>query len=185
MSGAWKIRASRYLLRTPYLNLRRDACDLPGGGHIADYYVVEEADYGMVFALTAAQEVVMVRQYKHGIGTMMLELPAGYIDPSDEDPAAGCLREFREETGCTVAWHQMVGTHARHPTRNTNQGHLLVATGAKRDGAQSLDANEAIEVLFVPLDAAFEKIHRGEITAVGTIACLYLGRDVLARAGRL
>lgn len=182
---SWRIQSSRYLLRSPYVNVRQDACDLPGGRHIPDYYVVEEPDYGMVFALTAAGEVVMVRQYKHGIGRVMLELPAGFIDADDADPAAACLREFREETGCAVTWHELAGTHVRHPTRNTNQGHLLVATGASQEGAQSLDDNEAIEVLFVPLAEALDKVHRGEITAVGSIAGLFLGRDVLRRAGRL
>lgn len=185
MPTPWKVRSSTYLLQTPYMNLRRDACDLPGGGHIPDYHVVEENDYGMVVALTDANELVMVRQYKHGIGKVMLEIPAGFFDEADADPAAGCLREFREETGYAVRWYELLGSHVRHPTRNTNRGYLLVATGAHPATGQALDPAEDIEVVLLPLPAVFERVRSGEIDAVGTIASVFVAHDYLQRTGRL
>jgi 8-oxo-dGTP pyrophosphatase MutT (NUDIX family) len=181
----WNVRSSTYLVQTPYMNLRRDACDLPDGTHIPDYHVVEERDYGMVVALTDSHEVVLVRQYKHGIGKIMLEIPAGFFDPEDTDPASGCLREFREETGYDVGWHQLLGSHVRHPTRNTNRGHLLVATDAHRVGEQALDAAEEIEVVLLPLPDVIDRMRSGEIDAVGTIASIFIAQDYLQRTGKL
>lgn len=181
----WKIVQSDYVLRTPYMNLRKDAIDLPHGGHVPDYYVVEEGDYGVVFALTPANEVILVRQYKHGIGEITTELPAGYLDPKDENIAAGCWREFREETGYDAPDYTLVGSHMRHPTRHTNRGHLVIATDAYLAGGQDLDPAENIDVLLVPLDEVLHQIQRGDISAVGTVASVYFARDYLQRQGKL
>jgi len=180
----WKITASEYLVRSPYINVRRDTCELPDGSTVPDYHVVEEADYGLVFALTDAGEVPLVKQYKHGIGQIMLELPAGFFDPEDADPAAGAMREFREETGYDATWYEYVGSHVRHPSRNSNRGHLVVATGATPTAEQSLDASEAIDVILLPVDEVFQQIYTGQINAVGSVASIYFGYDYLKRTGR-
>lgn len=177
----WKILDSTYLIQTPYMNLRRDRVELPDGAIVPDYHVVEEGDYGVVFALTPALEVVMVRQYKHGIGEVTLELPAGYIDPKDANVAEGCWREFREETGYNAPSYRLVGNHLRHPTRHNNRGHLVIATEAYPDTAQNLDPAEAIDVLRVPIHEALDRVQSGEIVAVGTIASLYFGWDYVQR----
>lgn len=180
----WKILHSTYLIQTPYMNLRRDAVQLPNGNTMPDYHVVEERDYGMVFALTPAQEVVLVRQYKHGIGEITLELPAGYFDPQDTDPAAGCMREFREETGYDTPHYTLVGKHITHPTRHANCGHLVVATHATptADG-QHLDPAEQIDVVPLPVPQVLDLIQSGEIYAVSTVASIYFGLDYLQRRG--
>jgi ADP-ribose pyrophosphatase len=184
MPKPWQIVQSEQLIQTPYLNLRKDVCRLTDGTLLPDYYVVEEADYGMVFALTAAGEVVLVRQYKHGIGEVTLELPAGYFNASDSDPAAGCMREFREETGYDTAGFELIGSHIRHPTRNTNRGHLVAATGAHPSVEQDLDIAEDIEVLLLPVDEVFAHIRSGAIYAVGTVASVYFAWDYLTRTGQ-
>jgi ADP-ribose pyrophosphatase len=181
----WTVTSSERVIDTPYMSLRRDAVRLPDGSTLDDYYVVEERDYGMVVALTDANELVLVRQYKHGIGDILTEIPAGFFDAEDSDPTEGCLREFREETGYDVTWHALIGSHVRHPTRNTNRGHLLVATGAHPASAQQLDAAENIEVLTLPMPAVFDAIRNGEIVAVGTVASIFTAWDYLQRTGRV
>ncbi|MEO0563182.1 MAG: NUDIX hydrolase, partial [Chloroflexota bacterium] len=108
----------------------------------------------------------------------------GYIDPEDVDPAGGALREFREETGYDVRWYAAAGSHVRHPTRNTNRGHLVVATGAHKTDVQHLDAAEDIEVVLMSIDATLDAVRDGRITAVGTVASIFLGYDTLQRLGR-
>ncbi|MEM6529425.1 MAG: NUDIX hydrolase [Chloroflexota bacterium] len=181
----WHVTHSEYVIETPYMSLRRDSATLPDGSTVPDYYVVEERDYGMVFALTKAHELVMVRQYKHGIGKIMLELPAGFFDDEDDNPAAGCMREFREETGYDAPHYTLIGSHVRHPTRNTNRGHLVVATGAHPATGQHLDALENIEVVLLPIEQAFDKVRAGEVDAVGTVASMFMAWDYLKREGKV
>src|ERR1700688_1715688 len=73
----WEIVSSELVVESPWYNLRRDVCRLPHGSVIDPYYVRVHAGFSVVFALTTEGRVVMTRQYKHGIGDVVLELPAG------------------------------------------------------------------------------------------------------------
>jgi 8-oxo-dGTP pyrophosphatase MutT (NUDIX family) len=182
MLKPWLIRTATYLINNRYIRLRQDECLLPNGTLISDYFVLEESDFGIVVALTDAHEVVLVRQYKHGIGKIMLEVPAGYLE-SGENPLEGGLRELREETGYAVRWSAYVGSFVQHPTRQNHRGHLVVATGAYLDGVQQLDHTEDIEVVVLPISEAFEMILRGEIDAITSVAPLYQAWAYLQKHG--
>jgi ADP-ribose pyrophosphatase len=71
--------------------------ELPGG-EVADYEIKDEEDMVAVLALTDARDVVLVRQFRPGPEALMLELPAGVVDPGSE-PAQTAAAELLEETG--------------------------------------------------------------------------------------
>ncbi len=96
--AGWRVVQSHIVVDTPHLRLRRDEIELPSGRRVGPYYVRESRGFCIVFALTPDARVVLVHQYKHGIGRYVLELPAGGIDPG-ELPAACARRELAEETG--------------------------------------------------------------------------------------
>ena len=112
----WKILDSRYVLQSPYMNLRQDTCQLPEGQVVDDYYVVEHQDVAMVVGLTAQQNIILVEQYKHAIGGVCMELPAGLFE--GDNPSAEARREFEEETGYTAAHFEPLSTLSVNPTRN-------------------------------------------------------------------
>ena len=74
--------------------------ELPSGVVVENYFVRESRGFSVVCALTPDDQILLVRQYKHGIGEMVTELPAGMIDEG-ETPAACAARERTEETGYT------------------------------------------------------------------------------------
>jgi len=94
----WRVTSSSYVVDTEHLRLRKDRIELPDGRTIDDYYVRESRGFVVIFATTPDGRVVLVRQYKHGIDRVLLELPAGAIDPG-EQPLQTAIREFSEETG--------------------------------------------------------------------------------------
>src|SRR5579872_3649919 len=94
----WRVTASHYVIDTPHLRLREDTVELPDGTIVERYFVRESRGFVVIFALTPDRRVVLVRQYKHGIGRVVLELPAGAIDPG-ETPMETARRELSEETG--------------------------------------------------------------------------------------
>jgi len=96
--AAWSVRASRYSFRDRWLAVRSDQCTAADGTIIAPYDVVELPDWVNILALTLEQEIVLVREYRHGTGEITLELPSGTVE-AGEAPLATAQRELREETG--------------------------------------------------------------------------------------
>ena len=96
--GAWERVSSEKLLENPYFTVRSDKLRLPDGAVKDPYYVLERPDAAIVFPVTDAGEVVLVRQYRPPLEMMELGLPAGLVEPG-EKPEAAARRELAEETG--------------------------------------------------------------------------------------
>jgi hypothetical protein len=74
---------SEYLAREPWYTVRVDRVQLPSGTIIPKYWISEYPPWVNVVAVTADQQVVLIRQYRHGIGGVHFEIPAGATDPGD------------------------------------------------------------------------------------------------------
>ena len=144
----WTTLASTTLLRRWWMTLREDRVRLPSGHVLDEYHVAEYPDWAAALAVTEGGEAVLVEQYRHGVGRVSLELPAGAVDPG-EDPAEAARRELLEETGYASGdWHRL-GALAAEPGRHTNYGHLWVARGARRVAAPAPEAAEDLRVRLV------------------------------------
>ena len=177
MNKGWRVTESSYAVDTRFLRLRKDTIELPGGQTIRDYYVRESRGFVIICAVTPDNQVVLVRQYKHGIGRELLELPAGAIDPG-ETPAQTAARELMEETGYTAPPMEPVRTLVAEPTNSDSVAHLFLARGAVRTGAQSLDVTEDISVQTVPVSGLRAMVKDGAIDCMPHVASIYLLLDL-------
>ena len=148
----WEVLESSFVLSNRWLRVRKDICRSNRGNSV-DYYVVERASYVSIVALTPASKVLVVRQYKHGVGEVIRELPAGYIEDGEE-PLLCAQRELREETGYEADTMEPLGILLAAPSAASYRGHFFLATGARRVGEQRLDANERIGVEKMDFSAA-------------------------------
>ena len=181
---ATRIVESRIVIDTPHLRLRRDRVALPNGLEIEPYYVRESLGFAVVFAITPDERVVLVRQYKHGIGAFELELPAGGMEPGET--AVDCaLRELAEETGyvADAATLEYVGAYVFDPTSATTRYHLYLARGVPAPGAQALDATEDIALELATFDELLRYVRDGTIDVASHIASIYIVLDRLGRLG--
>jgi 8-oxo-dGTP pyrophosphatase MutT (NUDIX family) len=131
-------------------------------------------------ALTKENEVVLIRQYRHGICDVLWEFPGGVVEDG-EDPLEGVRRELLEETGYTASTFIPVGTLYPNPALQTNTMYCFLALDAEQVAGQNLDAGEEIEVHLVSLEELIEIAKRGEFphalqVAVLFQALVYLGR---------
>ncbi len=181
----WERLQSEPLISNPYLTLRRDTCRLPDGQIIDDYYVLVERDVACVVALTPARELLLVEQYKHGLGRICLEIPGGVFASDAADPLAEARREFNEETGYDAPAFFHVGTLPVSPARTTIRMHLYAALDAVPCGTQQLDSTEKIIVHRLPVDTVLDLIRSGAIDVSTTVSGIFLGLDYLRRAGLL
>ncbi len=158
----WKVLSSRVVIHTPHLHLRSDRIELPDGSIVDDYFVQESRGYSVIFPITSDGQIVLVRQYKHGLGEVILELPAGGIDPG-ESPADCAVRELAEETGYLGAPPEFIASFATNPTGSNGRFYLYIIRDATLQQAQSLDTTEQIEVELVSLATLRAYVRDGTI----------------------
>ncbi len=175
----WRVTSSSYVMDSRHLKVRKDRIELPNGATIEDYYVRESRGFAIVFALTPDKRVVLVRQYKHGIGKVLLDLPAGAIDPGEE-PLQTAVREFTEETGYAGSM-ELVSSFCTDPTNANTVAHLFYAPEVRLTGKQNLGLGEDITVELATMDELHAFVRDGTIDSVAHVASIYLMLDRLSR----
>ena len=96
----WKVIRRRLVLDTPHLIVEQDKVQLPSGDIIDDFYTVRGSQLVSTLAFDSSGRVLAVRQYRHAVGKVTIDLPGGAVDPH-ELPEVAALRELQEETGYT------------------------------------------------------------------------------------
>ena len=172
VDNAWKLLGSRMISDHRILRIRHDLYRFEPSGREGEFVVLESPDWVNVIPLTDDGQVVLVRQYRHGIRAATLEIPGGLIDPG-ELPEAAASRELREETGYEAAEIRMLGRVRPNPAIQGNYQYCYVAQGCRKTSECHLDPFEYIEVLEVPLAEIPELIRREEISNCLVINAFY------------
>jgi 8-oxo-dGDP phosphatase len=178
----WKVRGSKHVLRDRWISVRADDCVTAEGVELSPFYLLEYPDWVNVVAIDAEDHVILVRQYRHGLGRMSLELPSGGRDLG-EPVLEAAARELFEETGYgSQRALTLVASLSPNPASHTNFAHTVLAEEAAIVGAPQPDATEVIEVERVPCAKAVELALSGGILHTGHVTALLLG---LRAAGKL
>jgi 8-oxo-dGTP pyrophosphatase MutT (NUDIX family) len=158
----WRVLERTPLLERTYLSVTQDRVRLDDGREIEDFCLLHSPDWAAVLCVTEDQRIVLVRQYRHGLGGVSWELPAGALEPG-EDPSGGARRELLEETGyASDAWQPLL-TASIDPARQSSRAHFFVALDCRRVAAPSLDATEEIDTVLLTRDELLALIDRGEL----------------------
>jgi 8-oxo-dGTP pyrophosphatase MutT (NUDIX family) len=182
MDTSWRTLSSETIVKDRWIDLRADVCVTPGGQKISPYYVLNFPDWVHVVAITARNELVLIRQYRHGAGQSFLELPAGTMEQSDADPAICAVRELEEETGYRAHEMRPVITLYANPANQSNRVHVYLAIGAELVGERRLDhGEEGLSVHLIPVREVVDQIHTGIIQQALQVSSLLLG---LSAAGQ-
>lgn len=157
---------SEQVYRGVLLDVRRDEVRLPNGQTAPREYIVHPGAV-MVVPILDDGRLVLERQYRHPMGRVMLEFPAGKLDPG-EDPLVCGVRELAEETGYRAdRWARAGVLH--NAIGYSNEGiEIWFATGLSL-GERGLDAEEFLDVELMTLQALEEGVQRGEVTDAKTL----------------
>ena len=157
-----------YKYRGRIINLRVDTALLPNGSSATRE--VEHPGGVCVAALTEDGCLLFVRQFRYPYQKVLLELPAGKLDPG-EDPLEAGKRELREETGAEAARYESLGELYPSPGYCGEIIHLYAATGLTF-GQMSPDEDEFLEVEKIPLEEAARMVLDNEIADAKTQAAV-------------
>jgi ADP-ribose diphosphatase len=176
----WELVESRddrdYRLFSVTINRNRS----PRTGKIHEFQVLKSPDWVAVVAMTPRDELIMVRQYRHGTEELSLEPPGGLVKEG-QDPEQSAREELEEETGYQAPVMEPLGWMHPMPALFTNRLHVFMARNATPTGSKHPDETEEIETVLVPLEHVRDYIRSGKITASVMIAALHLFLDRLGK----
>jgi ADP-ribose pyrophosphatase len=170
----WEVLSSEYLTQhTPYFVSRKDVCKKPDGTLIPAYYVVEIPASVIVFPLLDNDTVLMVKQYRHPVARISVELPGGFID-AGETALMAAQRETLEETGYMFSDYEYLGKTAANPGVLNNFTHMFLAKGVTGRQAQQLEQSEEISISGYTFTELFDMLKTGGIIqSMHVNACFY------------
>ena len=179
MKHLWERRGGTRVYDATIFEVHREEYDFRGrpAGH--PFHILRSRDWVNVVPVTPEGEIVLIRQYRHGILEDCLEIPGGVIDAEDENPAAAAVRELFEETGYRGNSVLDLGSVTSNPAILSNRTWSYAVEGAVLAGEPQPDEHEAIVVETRPAGEILPLIRAGEIHhALSVVALMrYLALD--------
>jgi ADP-ribose pyrophosphatase len=145
----------------------------PRTGRSHEFFGIGASDWVNVIPLTPEGSVVMVRQFRHGVGAVTLETPGGIVDPG-EIPAQAAARELLEETGYRAEAIVPLGSVNPNPALFGNRLHAFLARDARQVAEIAGGETEETVVELLPLPALRELVLDGVVDHALVVAALSL-----------
>jgi ADP-ribose pyrophosphatase len=164
-----KVLSSRKVYDGELIKVRLDLLSLPNG-KTKTREVVEHPSTVAVLPILSQDKIVMIQQYRHPTGKILLEIPAGTLRPG-ESPEECAGRELAEEAGFKAGKLEEMFQCYLAPGYSSELMHIYLATNLSR-AARSPDSDEFIKVQIVGIDEALRKIGKREIEDAKTIAAI-------------
>lgn len=175
---SWEVLERRTVIKQPWIHVEASTCKLPDGTLVDPFYVYHMPDFVVVAALTKNRELILVRQYRHGVEQVLLELPAGAIE-SGEDESKAAARELLEETGYQAGSLEFLFKTAPNASNCNNYAYCYLALDAEKVAEQKLDATEDLALEVVPLEEAKQLLRDGGFMQAVHVAVLYRVLEIL------
>ncbi len=171
----FRVLESRTVYRGRTVNLRVERIELGGREVIRE--VVEHRGASVIVPVRDDGRLVLVRQYRRAVDEVLLEFPAGTLEPG-EDPESCARRELLEETGHEAVTIERLASIYPAPGYTSEVMHLFLAR-ARQVGRTSPEGDEWIEVVLMGLDELLGKIRAGEVRDAKTVIGAFLAAERL------
>lgn len=170
------VRNRKLLRKGRVFDFTLESIDLPNGVSV-DMEIIRHPGASAIVALTDDEEVLMLRQYRHAVGRVLWEIPAGTFE-REEAPLACARRELVEETGFGARTWDAMGAVTPVPGYSDEKIFLFLARDLTPD-SQKLDPDELIEVDKIAIKRVESMIMNGEIDDAKTIAAVFRALHML------
>ncbi len=168
----WIRKETQRLADCRIFNLEESVSICPRTADEHRFFFIETADWVNIVPVTSDNEVVFIRQFRHGSEEITLEIPGGMVDPG-EDAQVAAVRECLEESGYAVGHVESLGVLRPNPAVFQNQLHTFVARDCHLTAAIANTSTEHTEVVLIPITELGERMQRGEIDHALVVATLW------------
>jgi 8-oxo-dGDP phosphatase len=163
----WPVASSAELVRSKLVTVRSDKVRTPEN-HLAERDVVLHPGAVAVLALDDADRILMIRQYRHPVGRLLWEIPAGLRDVPGEEPWVTASRELMEEAGYRARNWRVLADYYSSPGYSTERLRVFLARDLEPVPAAERhfvpqDEEAHLLVDWLPLDEAVAKVFAGEL----------------------
>lgn len=162
------------------VRVNQERATLPNGRAV-QLDIVRHPGAAAVVPFVSATEVLLIRQYRHAAGGMILEVPAGKLDDG-EAPELCAARELEEEAGFRAGRLEPLGFIWTTPGFTDERIFLFAAFDLEPVDCQPED-DEFIEVIRVPLEEALDLVWRSELADGKSAVALLRAAHRLGRLG--
>jgi 8-oxo-dGTP pyrophosphatase MutT (NUDIX family) len=168
----WEVVETEELQECKVFAVSRSMARSPRTGEIHPFFRIEAGDWVNVVPITTEDELVLVRQYRHGSREITLEIPGGIVDPG-ETPAEAAVRELLEETGYRAERVEAIGTVNPNPALFENRCHTFLAPEVVRVAEIQNTQLEETSVELIPMAEIPDQLREGRIDHALVVAALY------------
>ena len=168
----WTRKKSEAVADCRVFKVREDFCENEANGKTANFFVVENPDWVNIVAVTKERQVVLIEQFRHGAEEIILEIPGGMVDES-EDRKVAAERELTEETGYTSEEFIFLGKSRPNPAIQNNWIYHFAALNCEKTAATDFDEHESVMTKLVPLTEIENLIADGKFTHSLAITAFY------------
>ena|SRR5687768_1489192 len=171
MKKPWEVIRSEQGPNLVLFQARYDWVRNPRNAKSMKALVLESADWVNIVAITPEKKIVVVQQYRFGVGKTTTEIPAGIID-TGEMPEQAAIRELKEETGYSAASWKYLGWVETNPAFLNNLCHQWLALDVVKISLPELDEGEEISVTELSLEEVRSEIEQGRMRNSLTVLAL-------------
>jgi len=169
----WKVIKETDVSPSKWFPILQHTVELSNGKIIDDYFISPLGNGVMILPLTINNEIVLIKQYKHGIGEITIELPAGWQQPG-KTLEESAVAELEEEVGIRTTIDNLIylGKTTTNPSKTSHLSHYYLAKNLEFNSAQHLEITEDIEIIKVTPQQALAMIKNGEIWAADSVVTI-------------
>lgn len=173
MIQPWKKTGSKALGDFKIFSLRTERKISPRTGNEHDFFVLDSRHWVNVIAVTPDQQLVMVEQFRHGSGTVELEIPGGIMDVGETSPVVTGVRELREETGYAGENPRLLGQIHPNPAIQSNTCFTVLIENCRRVHPVEFDQGEDLITRLVPVTEIPQLVAEEKIQHSLVVVALY------------
>jgi 8-oxo-dGTP pyrophosphatase MutT (NUDIX family) len=167
----WKILKTKDVSPSKWFPVIQHKVQLGNGAIIDDYFISPLGNVAMILPFTKDNYIVLVKQYKHAIGKIVIELPAGYQQKGNTIKQSA-INELEEETGIKTKISNLIplGKIANNPTKTTQISYGFMAKNLEFNSQQNTDTTEEIEIIKARPQQVIDMLMKGEIWGADSVA---------------